>query len=266
MDAFDSGSELSSADEETSPQTVAPTPAPAAPSTSAAPTTPAAPAAPADDSIQAPRAKRPRRSLLPSDVAPASDAEQLRPSDESVETVRSRARVPAPTPNKESSFARNMSGWDELFGGIPSAAPSEPARPKDMTPEQKAAAAEAEALKLREARAKEAQERAKEKEERAKEAIDRAKEKEREAAALAREARTRAAPPPPAPERRAQSVTADVLSDKRRQLQREIEDTQAMDLLASGRIIFSFEEELGADRRSLRASKFGAGLHHLRAA
>ncbi|WFD21180.1 hypothetical protein MCAP1_003441 [Malassezia caprae] len=258
MDATDSGSQLSGAG--------ASSPA----RTESQARVPAAQAAPADDTTQAPRAKRPRTSLPPSDTDKATDTESARPrADDSVETVRSRARVNVPNPSKEASFGRNMSGWDQLFGGIPTAAPTEPARPKDMTPEQKAAAAEAEALKVREARAKEAQERAKEKEERAKEAIDRAKEKEREAAAMAREAReahTRAAATSaPPPERRAQSVAADVLNEKRRQLQREIEDPKAMDLLASGRIMFSFEEELGSDRRSLRASKFGAGLHHLRA-
>lgn len=230
---------------------------------------PAAATVPPEDT-QAPRAKRPRTSLQPSDADKGAEAESARPrTDDSVETVRSRARVPEPNPSKEASFGRNMSGWDQLFGGIPTAAPTEPVRAKDMTPEQKAAAAEAEALKVREARAKEAQMRAKEKEERAKEAIDRAKEKEREAAAMAREAREArsraAAASAPPPERRAQSVTAEVLNEKRRQLQHEIEDPQAMDLLASGRIMFSFEEELGSNRRSLRASKFGAGVHHLRA-
>ncbi|CCV00756.1 unnamed protein product [Malassezia sympodialis ATCC 42132] len=263
MDAFDSGTDLSGAGAGEPARTESR--APASVSAAAPP--------PADDTTQAPRAKRPRTSLPPSEAEKAADAEGTRPrADDSVETVRSRARVPVPNPSKEASFGRNMSGWDQLFGGIPTAAPTESVRPKDITPEQKAAAAEAEALKVREARAKEAQERAKEKEERAKEAIDRAKEKERETAAMAREARearearTRAAAASaPPPERRALSVTAEALNEKRRQLQREIENPQAMDLLANGRIMFSFEEELGSDRRSLRASKFGAGLHHLRA-
>ena len=136
---------------------------------------------------------------------------------------------------------------------------------------------------MRETRAREAREKAKEAHERAKEAHEKAKEQERQVATAMREARARNAhngnnnssigtgtgngngSSSVSPlERRPQSVTADALAEKRRQLRREMHDTHSLDLLEHGRLMHAFEEEMAHDRRTLRASKLGAGLQHLK--
>ena len=77
--------------------------------------------------------------------------------------------------------------------------------------------------------------------------------------------------------------SAESLAKKHAQLRREIQDlsvriarttlTKGLDLLSSSRVMSSFEarlaattltqDEMGHERRHLRASRFGAGLHHL---
>ena len=245
MDAFDTGSELSSADE--APMGEAPRRAESSGRARSNAPTPSASAAPAKRSRASVAADarasdqsdedRPRqRSRAVSGAAggsekpesnensvsekPADRPRPTEPADTSAAKTRpkptdekrkpsatpradgaasERPPRPASRPPAEAAFAHNMSGWDQLFGPMTSSAPAEPARPKDMTPEQRAAAADAEAQRLRETRAKQAEARAKERE--AAEvaaAAERAKE-----AARAVEARAKAEPA----ERRAQSVT-----------------------------------------------------------
>jgi len=280
MDAFDSGSELRSADEEVIQPEL---------ETKRERSASMSKAVSNDAATSERRAKRPR-SLLPreeshrqsgatsSSTNPNADA-NIVASETSIEVQRAKPRTASRTA-QDASFAHNMSGWDQLFGPMASAT-TEPARPKDATPEQRAAAEEAEAAKMRETRAREAREKAKEAHERAKEAHEKAKEQERQVATAVREARARNAhngnnngsigtgtgngSSSISPlDRRPQSVTADALAEKRRQLRREMHDTHSLDLLEHGRLMHAFEEEMAHDRRALRASKLGAGLQHLK--
>ena len=175
-------------------------------------------------------------------------------SDEPVE-VETRARAPS-KPANEPAFGRNMSGWDQLFGPIAGPpAPKAETRAKDATPEQRAAAAEA-AAKEREAELRERSARekaAREKEAREKEAQERA----------VREAAAREAARAQRIEKRPTSVSAEELNDHHRRLRRAIQSTDHLDLLAGCRLMTAFEEDMGHERRHLRASRFGAGLHHL---
>ena len=280
MDAFDSGSELSSADEEVIQSE---------PETKRGRSATMSKAISNDAATSERRAKRPRSSLpheeshrqsgtTSGSANPNADPNSVA-SETSIEVQRAKPRTASRTA-QDASFAHNMSGWDQLFGPMASAA-TEPARPKDATPEQRAAAVEAEAAKMRETRAREAREKAKEAHERAKEAHEKAKEQERQVATAMREARARNAhngnnnssigtgngngSSSISPlERRPQSVTADALAEKRRQLRREMHDTHSLDLLEHGRLMHAFEEEMAHDRRTLRASKLGAGLQHLK--
>mgnify|MGYP001758663743 CR=1 FL=1 len=278
MDAFDSGSELSSADEEVIQSE---------PETKRGRSASMSKAISNDAATSERRAKRPRSSLpheeshrqsgtTSGSANPNADPNSVA-SETSIEVQRAKPRTASRTA-QDASFAHNMSGWDQLFGPMASAA-TEPARPKDATPEQRAAAVEAEAAKMRETRAREAREKAKEAHERAKEAHEKAKEQERQVATAMREARARNAhngnnnssigtgngSSSISPlERRPQSVTADALAEKRRQLRREMHDTHSLDLLEHGRLMHAFEEEMAHDRRTLRASKLGAGLQHLK--
>lgn len=182
---------------------------------------------------------------------------------------------PKSTDPKEAHFGNTMSGWDQLFGGMAAAPAPEPARPKDTTPEQKAAAAEAEAMKMREARAKEAQERKKEQEQ------AKAKEKEKAEREKARaQAETAAAAAKTPVEKRAQSVTyvPDLLTIARMScwtsgvrfaaiwtIKRPSTCWQVGERCMRSRYVCPYllsyqQESLAQDRRSLRASKFGAGL------
>lgn len=165
-------------------------------------------------------------------------------------------KKPRTRPPPEARFAHDMSGWDQLFG--PMTQPT-PTRSKDATPEQRAAAVEAESARVRETRAHEAE---KAREEKAREATERAKEQERHVAAAIRKPRVR--PDVPPTERRPQSVTLDVLAEKRRQLRDDMHVTSSMDMLSHIRSMHAFEDAMAQDRRALRASKFGAGLQHLR--
>ena len=284
MDAFDSGSELSSADEEVIQSE---------PETKRDRSASMSKAISNDAATSERRAKRPRSSLpheeshrqsgtTSGSANPNADPNSVA-SETSIEVQRAKPRTASRTA-QDASFAHDMSGWDQLFGPMASAA-TEPARPKDATPEQRAAAVEAEAAKMRETRAREAREKAKEAHERAKEAHEKAKEQERQVATAMREARARNAhngnnnssigtgtgngngngSSSVSPlERRPQSVTADALAEKRRQLRREMHDTHSLDLLEHGRLMHAFEEEMAHDRRTLRASKLGAGLQHLK--
>lgn len=166
------------------------------------------------------------------------------------------SKKPRTRPPPEARFAHDMSGWDQLFG--PMTQPT-PTRAKDATPEQRAAAVEAESARVRESRAHEAE---KAREEKAREATERAKEQERHVAAAIRKPRVR--PDVPPTERRPQSVTLDVLAEKRRQLRDDMHVATSMDMLSHIRSMHAFEDGMAQDRRALRASKFGAGLQHLR--
>lgn len=165
-------------------------------------------------------------------------------------------KKPRTRPPPEARFAHDMSGWDQLFG--PMTQPT-PTRTKDATPEQRAAAVDAESARVRESRAYEAE---KAREEKAREATERAKEQERHVAAAIRKPRVR--PDVPPTERRPQSVTLDVLAEKRRQLRDDMHVASSMDMLSHIRSMHAFEDAMAQDRRALRASKFGAGLQHLR--
>lgn len=188
---------------------------------------------------------------------PAADA----PADAPQAPAQESAPPPPPKkprtrPPPEARFAHDMSGWDQLFG--PMTQPT-PTRAKDATPEQRAAAVEAESARVRESRAHEAE---KAREEKAREATERAKEQERHVAAAIRKPRVR--PDVPPTERRPQSVTLDVLAEKRRQLRDDMHVATSMDMLSHIRSMHAFEDAMAQDRRALRASKFGAGLQHLR--
>lgn len=194
---------------------------------------------------------------------PAADAPPVAPQAPAPESAPTQELAPPPPPKKprtrpppEARFAHDMSGWDQLFG--PMTQPT-PTRAKDATPEQRAAAVEAESARVRESRAHEAE---KAREEKAREATERAKEQERHVAAAIRKPRVR--PDVPPTERRPQSVTLDVLAEKRRQLRDDMHVATSMDMLSHIRSMHSFEDAMAQDRRALRASKFGAGLQHLR--
>ena len=260
MDAFSSGSELSSADEASGDERVS------APSRAERTEERRARSASNTDEKETPQPKRAKledraeaEKPRPKPKPPAATPRATPPtSDDPLNIDAPRQARQAQKPN-EPAFGRNMSGWDQLFGPIAATPKPEP-RAKDQTPEQRAAAAEARA-KEREAEAK--QRSAREKEAREKEA----QEKEAQARA-AREAAAREAarpPPPPRPQdRRPQSVSADELAEYRRRLRPALDGkTPQLDLLASCRVINAFEEAMGHERRHLRASRFGAGLHHL---
>lgn len=202
-------------------------------------------------------ARAPKKPAKPAAPRPAQPAPRLVPptSDEPV-NVETRARTAPKPASSEPAFGRNMSGWDQLFGPIAqSPAPKTETRAKDATPEQRAAAAEA-AAKEREAEVREraARERAaREREQREKQAQERA----------AREAAAREAARQQRMEKRPTSVTQAELDEHRVRLRAAINTTRHLDLLAGCRLMTAFEEDMGAERRHLRASRFGAGLHHL---
>lgn len=274
MDAFSSGSELSSAEEVSGDERAPPLPAPKQEAHKRARThaekTGEAPApAPTPAERRTPSAPQPKRARLhaPDDDA-SSDQEAEReaprtepkpkpkpkpptrppmprvapPTSDEPTAIEGRPRAPA-KPVNEPAFGRNMSGWDQLFGPITSA-PKHETRAKDATPEQRAAAAEA-AAKERETELRErsARERAaKEKEAREKQAQERAM---REAAAheAARAQRL---------EKRPTSVTTETLAEHRRRLRRAIDATDHLDLLAGCRLMSAFEV-----RRSTHAGGHG---------
>ncbi|KAI3617086.1 hypothetical protein CBS9595_002995 [Malassezia furfur] len=297
MDAFSSGSELSSAEEgsgdERAPRAGAPTAAAPASQASSADTparerdTPRRKRSDARERTTTPVVPQPKRARIATDddaayeeepdtsrtsdaptrapkkptkpaaPRPAQPAPRVVPpvSDEPV-NVETRPRTAPKPAASEPAFGRNMSGWDQLFGPIAqSPAPKVEARAKDATPEQRAAAAEA-AAKEREAEVREraARERAaREREQREKQAQERA----------AREAAAREAARQQRMEKRPTSVTQAELDEHRVRLRAAINTTRHLDLLAGCRLMTAFEEDMGAERRHLRASRFGAGLHHL---
>lgn len=202
-------------------------------------------------------ARAPKKPVKPAAPRPTQPAPRLVPptSDEPV-NVETRTRTAPKPASSEPAFGRNMSGWDQLFGPIAqSPAPKAETRAKDATPEQRAAAAEA-AAKEREAEVREraARERAaREQEQREKQVQERA----------AREAAAREAARQQRMEKRPTSVTQAELDEHRVRLRAAINTTRHLDLLAGCRLMTAFEEDMGAERRHLRASRFGAGLHHL---
>ncbi|WFD01007.1 hypothetical protein MYAM1_003767 [Malassezia yamatoensis] len=176
-------------------------------------------------------------------------------NEDPVDVLEKRSRA-TPKPNaSEPAFSRNMSGWDQLFGPIAqTSTPKSDTRAKDATPEQRAAAAEI-AAKEREAenRQRSLREKAQQEKEQAKQAQER---KAHEAAAAREAANARR-------EQRPTSVSVDELNSHRRRLQSALRNSNHFDLLAGCRLMASFEDEMGADRRHLRPSRFGAGLHYL---
>ncbi|PKI82540.1 hypothetical protein MVES_003376 [Malassezia vespertilionis] len=152
--------------------------------------------------------------------------------------IATESQRPTPRPKPEKSFASNMSGWDQLFGPIANATPKQTdTRLKDETPEQRAAIEEqrvkerGEAQRIRDAQAKE----------------ERAREQQQKEVKEREQARQQQQVPPP-PVRPAEVRTP---------------QSNQMDLLSGSRAITGFEEDMGTERRHLRASRFGAGLHHL---
>lgn len=237
-DPFDSGSELSSAEEDVPrdrtpgrkrqkrEETVGAAQPPAAPQ-------PAAP--PADPKPEPPPAQPPAHPSKPDSDKKAPAAPTPKPPAKPHDMTSMLPHRPRPARPAEPSFTNNMSGWDQLFGGI--VAPKTDPKSKEAMPEQRAAAKEratdAAAAAARQARAA------------------------REAAA--REERAEAPT-----ERRAQSMSAEQAVRLRRALRATIEHPRGhFDLLAHTHVMLAFEEDMGAERRQLRATRFGAGLNYV---
>lgn len=256
-DPFDSGSELSSEDETHAPveepkRKVSPAATDARKrqrreqnQDASAKNEPAA-SAPRTEREPQSEAKREPQGETKSDHESAARREQIvKKTQDATSIVQPRAARPQPR-KSEPSFGHNMSGWDQLFGGIDVGPKTDP-KSKHATPEVRAAA----------------------------------KEKETEAAAAAarqaRAAREEAAHKEKAvetmPEKRAQSMTCvhadsvDQITRLRRNLRAEIESPRPhLDLLEHCRTMLAFEEDMGPERRQLRATRFGAGLHYLQRA
>ncbi|WFD45212.1 hypothetical protein MPSI1_003890 [Malassezia psittaci] len=178
--------------------------------------------------------------------------------EDSLDVIEKRPRATPKANASEPAFSRNMSGWDQLFGPIAQTSTPKPdTRAKDATPEQRAAAAEV-AAKEREAENR--QRSLREKAQQEKEQEKQAQERKAQEAAAAREA---AAAHALRHEQRPTSVSVDELNSHRRRLQSALRNSNHLDLLAGCRLMASFEEDMGADRRHLRPSRFGAGLHYL---